>query len=170
MGMFMSSVAFRCSDKALWKRIKPEIEQMARVDGLVDNLDTEDMSHCIVSPYGEMGEYLAELPEKISALTGDYAVVATCVDSDFCMLALFNKGTLVEECCIGEVYEEYADFCETKAPCIDNWKPLLLIEAETERLNDALFGEEVFVEDHLRALSELTGLPIFDDELVFGDI
>ena len=33
-------------------------------------------------------------------------------------------------------------------------------------MNRALFGHEVFVEDQLRMLTQVTGLPIFDDAMI----
>lgn len=167
MGMFMSSVAFRCNDAKQWEVIKPKILKMVEaVDGLVNNFDASETGFCVLSPYGDGGSFLAELPEKISALSGGYAVFATCVDSDFDIIELYCNGELLENSFIGHVYEEYADFYDVKAPDINLWKPLLLDDTKVEELHNALFSEEVFAEDHLRLLSELTGLPIFDDEMM----
>lgn len=171
MGMFMASVSFRCSDKTVWQKIRPEVENMfLGLDGLVSNLDSDGPGYVILSPYGDMGQFLADLPEKISALTGDYAVMAMCVDSDFDTLELYYAGELLEQSCIGEVYEEYSEFMEVNRPNMELWKPLLLDQTQGEVLSTALFSEEVCAEDNLRKLSRLTGLPIFDDELMFTGI
>ena len=169
MGVFMASVAFRITEKNNWEVIKPQIESMFKgLDGLTDNLDSDGPGYAIVSPYGEMGMFLAELPEKISKMTGDYAVFANCCDSDFALVELYHNGTLVEKSCIGECYEEFEDFVGSTEPVPTNWLPLLVDQSRLPELEQA-FGEvDVFAEDNLRLLSEVTELPIFDDELVFG--
>lgn len=169
MGMSMASVAFRCPDTQKWAQIKPWIEKDFKgVSGLVDNLDGEGPGYVILSPYGDMAMLLSELPERISHLTGDYAVFATCVDSDFCLMELYLGGELVDKGCIGEVYEELDEAGPAGQLDLESWKPLLLDETQAEALSDALFGEEVFAEDQLRKLTKLTGLPIFDDELMLA--
>lgn len=167
MGMFMSSVAFRYTKTDGWAFTKARIKAMCSgVDGLVDNLDSDGPGYAIVSPYGDMGSFLAELPEKISRLTKDYVVFATCVDSDFNLLALYQNGVLLENSCVGEVYEEYAEFMEINAPEVEHWEPLLLDKTQRKALEAALNQDQVFAEDHLRLLTELTGIPIFDDEMM----
>ena len=169
MGMFMASVAFRRGKHEEWENVKPEIEKLfLGVGGLVNNLDQDCTGYVIVSPYGDKGRFLAELPDRISRLVGDYAVMATCVDSDFIMLELYYNGKLIEESCLGKVYEEYSEFCEINKPKLENWKALLLDSSKELELSDVFEGEEVFAEDYLRKLSGLTGLPIFDDALIFG--
>lgn len=169
MGVFMASVAFRCTDKTDWVHVKPQIEAMFRgLEGLTDNLDSDGPGYAIVSPYGDMGMFLADLPATISALTGDWAVFANCCDSDFSLLELYCNGKLVEKSVIGEMYEEFEDFEGACAPSYDNWAQLLLPEFEAELLQMALGEVAVFAEDNLRLLSKVTGLPVFDDALVFG--
>ena len=169
MGVFMASVAFRITEKNNWEVIKPQIESMFKgLDGLTDNLDSDGPGYAIVSPYGEMGMLLAELPEKISKMTGDYAVFANCCDSDFALVELYHNGTLVEKSCIGECYEEFEDFVGSTEPVPTNWLPLLVEQSRLPDLEQALGEVDVFAEDNLRLLSEVTELPIFDDELVFG--
>ena len=46
------------------------------------------------------------------------------------------------------------------------WQPLLQPQEEPQKLHDCLFGEFICAEDQLRTLSQLTGLPIFDDQLL----
>ena len=168
MGVFMASVAFRVTEKNNWAFIKPRIESMFKgLDGLTDNLDSDGPCYAIVSPYGEMGMFLAELPEKISRMTGDYAVVANCCDSDFALLELYHNGALVEKSCIGDCYENFEDYDGSTEPEVFNWLPLLMDKARLPELEQALGEVDVFAEDNLRLLSEVTGLPIFDDELVF---
>ena len=169
MGVFMASVAFRITEKNNWEVIKPQIESMFKgLDGLTDNLDSDGPGYAIVSPYGEMGMFLAELPEKISKMTGDYAVFANCCDSDFALVELYHNGTLVEKSCIGECYEEFEDFVGSTEPVPSSWLPLLVEQSRLPELEQALGEVDVFAEDNLRLLSEVTELPIFDDELVFG--
>lgn len=170
MGTSMASVSFRRTAQAQWPDVKTKIEEMFQgLDGLVSNLDCEASGYAIVSPYGDMGMFLQELPEKISSLTGDYAVFAVCVDSDFCLTELYHNGVLLEKGCIGELYMDFDEFVDVQSMNVELWKPLLQDSANAEILNQALTGNEVFVEDQLRRISELTGLPIFVDELVYGD-
>lgn len=170
MGTSMASVAFRCSDKNRWETIKAEILDMFDgVEGITSNLDTDGPGFAIVSPYGDMGMFLADLPAEISELTGDYAVMCACFDSDFGVLELYKNGQMLEECAIGEVYEEYEEFCCTNKANMALWSALLKDPSRLADFQNALHGEEVFVEDQLRAISDLTGLPIFQDELVYGE-
>lgn len=170
MGTFMASVAFRRTDGLDWNRVKPAIEEMfSRVEGLVSNLNTEGYGYAIVSPYGDLGRVLADLPDKISALTEDYAVFAVCVDSDFCMMELYHNGILLEKSCVHEPYMEFQEFESVQSPDAELWKPLLLDQQSFEKLDAAFTDDEVFVEDQLREISALTGLPIFDDQLVYGE-
>lgn len=170
MGVFMASVAFRPAEKTDWAAVKPQIEAMFKgLDGLTDNLDSDGPGYAIVSPYGDMGMFLAELPGKISALTGGWAVYANCCDSDFALLELYHNGELVEKSCIGELYEEFEDFEDAAAPMAENWMPLVQPGFHAQMLQAAFDEDFVFAEDNLRLLSKVTGLPIFDDELVFGE-
>ncbi len=169
MGVFMSSVAFRRSSKTNWEKVKPQIQSMYQgLEGLVDNLDSEGPGYAIVSPYGDMGMLLSELPQKISTLTGDWAVFANCCDSDFNLLELYYDGTLVDKCYIGECFEDYGELDEYAKPELEKWLPLLADAGRLPELAQALGEVVVFAEDNLRLLSELTELPIFDDKLVFG--
>ena len=169
MGVFMASVAFQATEKNNWSVIKPQIESMFKgLDGLTDNLDSNGPGYAIVSPYGDMGMFLAEMQEKISRMTGGYVVFASCCDSDFALLELYRNGTLVEKSCIGDCYEEFEDYAGSTEPAVFNWLPLLADKGRQAELEQALGEVDVFAEDNLRLLSELTGLPIFTDELVFG--
>lgn len=165
MGMFMASVAFSCPDKELWRKIAPQIEEMfSGEDALFCNFQEEGPGYCIVSPYGASAALLANLPQKISTLTGGYAVFANCIDSDFNMISLWCNGENIEDSYIGNIYEEYAAFCEIHKPDVNLWIPLLIDRTKVEDLSRALLTEQILVEDNLRDLSQLTGLPIFDDE------
>lgn len=166
MGMFMASLTFRCGNSALWSDLKPRLQKVAEdLPGLVHNLNTDGPGYVLLSPYGDLGPALGDLVEQISTLTGDYAVMAMCIDSDFNMMELYHGGKLVERSCIGECYYDLPE--EVAPPNLEHWKPLLLDPTQAEALSNALFGEEVFAEDNLRKLSTLTGLPIFDDHLMF---
>ena len=173
MGMFMASVAFRVTDKNDWAQIKPRIESMFRgLDGLTNNLDSEGPGYAIVSPYGDMGMFLAELPEKISRMTGDYAVFASCNDSDFDLLELYRNGVLLDKCYVGECFEDYLEEIGEDVgygkPNLEKWLPLLADQSRLPELQQALGEVDVFAEDNLRLLSDVTGLPIFDDALMLG--
>ncbi len=168
MGVFMASVAFRRTDDTAWENVKPQIEAMFKgLDGLTDNLDTDGPCYAIVSPYGDLGMFLADLPARISALTGDYAVLANCCDSDFDLLELYHNGVLLEKSYVGECFEDYDEMGDYEQPNAAHWVPLLIDPARAEELKLALGEVDVFAEDNLRLLSELTGLPVFDDKLVF---
>lgn len=170
MGVFMASVAFQAPRQEEWTVIKPRIEALFKgLEGLTDNLNAASSGYAIVSPYGDMAMLLAELPAKISAMTGGFAVFANCCDSDFSLLELYHKGALVEKSCIGELYEEFEDFEDAAAPSVDHWLPLLQPGFDEQMLKSAFDEDFVFAEDNLRLLSKVTGLPIFDDELVFGE-
>ena len=168
MGTSMASVSFRRSGN--WDTVKPRIlELFAGTEGIVSNLESDGPGYAIVSPYGDMGMFLAELPQKISALTGDYAVMCVCVDSDYALMELYNGGILLEECAVGDVYDDFDDvICKNKAD-MRLWKALLTDPERLDELSDALYAEEIFVEAQLRVISALTGMPIFDDNLVYGE-
>ena len=168
MGMFMASLAFRCADQDKWQDLKPRLEKVCtEIPGLVDNLESSGPGYVLLSPYGDQGPVLGDLVERISTLTGDYAVMAMCIDSDFNIMELYHGGKLLERSCIGECYYELPEEETLASPNMDNWMPLLMDPTQSETLSEALFGEAVFAEDNLRKLSALTGLPIFDDKLMF---
>lgn len=169
MGTFMASASFRRTEKMDWQQLKPAITEMFQgIDGLVSNLDSEGNGYAIVSPYGDLGMFLADLPARISRLTGDYAVLAVCVDSDFAMLELYLDGRLMERTSIGNVYDDIDELAGCGKPELALWKPLLMDITNAGQLEKALLGNEIFVDDQLRVISTLTGIPVFDDELVFG--
>lgn len=172
MGTFMASASFRRIDSANWSNIKPKILAMYQdVEGLVSNLEQEQNAYAIVSPYGDLGMFLADIPKAVSLLTGDYAVFCMCVDSDFALLELYHNGQLVEKSAIGEL-ELLAEMDETadlNVPDIALWKQLLRNPENVRALQNAFTENAVFVEDQLREISALTGIPIFDDTLVYGE-
>lgn len=166
MGMFMASVSFFCADREKWTQLRPLVEQMLKdTPEVVTNFEEAGPGYVILDMRGYHIGTLAELPERISALTGDYAVMAICNDSDFNLMGLFQNGNCLERSYIGEVYEEYEEFEEVTAPDITLWKSLLQDPTRVEELNEALYVREIFAEDNLRLLTDLTGLPIFDDEI-----
>lgn len=168
MGMFMASLAFRCDNMERLQDLKSILDNVCQeTPGLVNNLESSGPGFVLLSPYGEEGAILGNLVEQISALAGNYAVMSMCVDSDFNMMELYHCGKLVERSCIGECYYDLPEEMAVAAPNIEKWKPLLINQEQIEALSEALFGEEVFAEDNLRKLTALTGLPIFDDKLMF---
>ena len=172
MGTFMASVSFRRTDSEKWLDWKPKIVEMYQnVEGLTSNLEQDKKAYAIVSPYGDLGMFLASIPEAVSGLTGDYAVFCTCVDSDFALLELYHNGQCIEKSAIGqtEMLAEMYGLEDVKSPDITLWKPLLQNPNDVESLQKAFTEESVFVEDQLREISSLTGVPIFEDALVFGE-
>ena len=170
MGTFMASASFRRPQQANWLELKPKIQAMYQgIERLVDDLAKEQSAYAIISPYGDMGMYLQEIPQQVSALTGDYAIFCMCVDSDFALLELYRNGELLEKSVIdcegfGENIDELA---ELTTPALELWKPLLQNPEDEQALQEAFTEEFVFAEDQLRKISELTGIPIFDDGMVY---
>ena len=170
MGTFMASASFRCPQQSNWPELKARIQAMYQgVEGLVDDLEKEKMAYTIISPYGDMGMYLQDIPQRVSALTGDYAIFCMCVDSDFALLELYHNGQLLEKSVIDceGITEGFDELAALTTPALERWKPLLQ-NLEDEQLLQAAFTEEfVFAEEQLRKISELTGIPVFDDHLVY---
>lgn len=170
MGMFMASLSFRCADPEKWAGLKPRLQKIAEdLPGLVHNLNADGPGYVLLSPYGDLGPVLGDMAERVSQLCGSYAVMAMCMDSDVDMIELYCNGALLERSAIGELYYDLPEEMMPSEPDLENWKPLLLDESRVDALKEALFTPEVFAEDNLRKLSALTGLPIFEDELVFGN-
>ena len=172
MGTSMASVSFRWPDSADSHDLKPEIRAMFQgIEGIVSDLEQEQKAYAIVSPYGDMGMFLQDIPQRISALTGDYAVFCMCVDSDFALLELYHNGGLVEKSALGipELLAEIDELADLKTPNVSVWRPLLLNSEETVDFQTAVTAEVVFVEARLKWISILTGMPIFDDKLVYGE-
>ena len=171
MGTFMASVSFRRANHTVWSDLKPKIQEMYHgIDGLVSNLEQEREAYAIVSPYGDMGMFLQDIPEAVSRLTEDYAIFCMCVDSDFAILELYHNGTLVEKSAVGEeeLLAEIDELADLSTPNLSLWKPLLQNPEDEQALQTAFTDDAVFVDDQLREISALTGIPIFDDALVFG--
>ena len=172
MGTFMASASFRRIDNVKWPDLKPKIVEMYQdIEGLVSNLEQEQKAYAIVSPYGDLGMFLAEISETVSQMTGDYAVFCMCVDSDFALLELYHNGQLVEKSAIGEpeLLAEIDETADLETPDIALWEPLLKNPEDVQALQSAFLENTVFVEDQLREISALTGIPIFDDALVYGE-
>ena len=170
MGTFMASASFRRPQQSNWSELKPKIQAMYQgIERLVDDLAKEQSSYAIISPYGDMGMYLQDIPQQVSALTGDYAIFCMCVDSDFALLELYHNGQLLEKSVIDceGIAEEMEELAELTTPALELWKPLLQNPEDEQALQTAFTEEFVFVEDQLRKISELTGIPVFDDEMVY---
>ena len=164
MGMFMASVAFQCADKEKLAKVTHFIRStVTDMHGLVDNLNTNGPFYGVLNMFGDEESILSVLPERISAITGAYAVFAVCIDSDCNLLSLYHDGKLLENSCTGLPYPEYE---EMDKPSMELWLPLLQDPTKVEELQHALYTFEVFAEDNLRELSVLTGLPILDDNMI----
>ena len=171
MGTFMASVSFRRADNTVWPDLKPKIQEMYQgIEGLVSNLEQERDAYAIVSPYGDMGMFLQDIPEAVSRLTEDYAIFCMCVDSDFATLKLYHNGTLVEKSAVGvlELLAEFDELAGMSTPDLTLWKPLLQNPEDEQALQTVFTDDAVFVDDQLREISKLTSMPIFDDALAFG--
>lgn len=170
MGTFMASASFRRPRQSNWSELKPKIQAMYQgIERLVDDLEKEQSAHAVISPYGDMGMYLQDIPQRVSALTEDYAIFCMCVDSDFALLELYYNGQLLEKSVIDceGIAEEIDELAELTTPALELWKPLLQNPEDEQALQTAFTEEFVFVEDQLRRISTLTGIPIFDDEMVY---
>lgn len=172
MGTSMASVSFRRTDSMNRPDMRLRVEAMYQdVKGLVSNLDQGNNGCAIVSPHGDQETLLQNMAEKISALLGDYAVFCICADSDFALLELYHKGMLLEKSVIGalELVDEIDELSQVELPDPALWKPLLLDAGNLDALQQAFTEDEGFAEDQLLTISELTGIPIFDETLVYGD-
>ena len=170
MGTFMASASFRRPQQSNWSELKPKIQAMYQgIERLVDDLEKEQNAYTVISPYGDMGMYLQDIPQRVSALTGDYAIFCMCVDSDFAVLELYHNGQLLEESVIDceGFAEDIDELAELTNPALELWKPLLQNPEDEQALQTAFTEEYVFVEDQLRCISRLTGIPIFNDEMVY---
>lgn len=170
MGTSMASASFRRPQQSNWLELKPKIQAMYQgIERLVNDLEKEQSAHAVISPYGDMGMFLQDIPQRVSALTGDYAIFCMCVDSDFALLELYHNGQLVEKSVLGEpeLLAEIDELSELGTPELAVWKPLLLNIGNLAELLQAFTEDAVFIEDQLRKISELTGIPIFDDEMVY---
>ena len=173
MGTFMASVSFLRTDNVNWQELKTEIKAMYHdVEGLVSNLEQEREAFAIVSPYGDLGMFLQEIPQQVSQKTGSYAIFCVCVDSDYALLELYHNGQLLEQSGVGtlDFLAEIDELANIKTPDIALWKPLLQNPEDVEALQTAFTENPTyFVEDQLRQISALTGIPVFDDMLVYGE-
>ena len=173
MGTFMASVSFRRANHTVWSDLKPKIQEMYHgIDGLVSNLEQEREAYAIVSPYGDMGMFLQDIPEAVSRLTEDYAIFCMCVDSDFAILELYHNGTLVEKSAVGEeeLLAEIDELADLSTPNLSLWKPLLQNPEDEQALQTAFTDDAVFVDDQLREISALTGMYVRSDIAMTGEI
>lgn len=170
MGTFMASASFRRPQQLNWSELKPKIQAMYQgIERLVDDLEKEQSAYAIISPYGDMGMYLQEIPQQVSALTGDYAIFCMCVDSDFALLELYHNGQLLEKSVIDceGITEGIDELADLTTPALELWNPLLQNPEDEHGLQAAFTEEFVFAEEQLRKISELIGIPVFDDHMVY---
>lgn len=161
MGIFMQSLSFRKPKDKAWKPLKEELTgllSMYEMDAA--QLEREQDTYGLCDPYGDtFGPETELLAAAISKATGDYAVTAQCVDSDFAVVELYHAGQKIDAGSICESYEELG-FLGKLHPAL--WLPLLQDPGEEKALENALLEDAVFAEDQLKELTRLTGLPIFD--------
>ena len=165
MGMFLDSVAFYWPKDKTREELAPKLESFFVGYGLKLRMkDPTRESYAVYDENQSCSDVMPELIVTLSELTGEYAVGSVCIDSDFAALVLAKAGKQVDMGYIGTPYGmEGAPGLELTAA---RWQPLLQPQAESQELHDCLFGKFVCAEDQLRTLSRLTGLPIFDDQLL----
>ena len=165
MGMFLDSVAFYWPKDKTREELAPKLESFFEGYGLKLRMkDPTRESYAVYDENQSCSDVMPELIVTLSELTGEYAVGSVCIASDFAALVLAKAGKQVDMGYIGTPYGmEGAPGLELTAA---RWQPLLQPQAESQELHDCLFGKFVCAEDQLRTLSRLTGLPIFDDQLL----
>ena len=165
MGMYLDSVAFYWPKGKTREALAPRLESFFEGYGLKLRMkDPTRESYAVYDENQSCSDVMPELIVTLSELTGEYAVGSVCIDSDFAALVLAKAGKQVDMGYIGTPYGmEGAPGLELTAA---RWQPLLQPQAESQELHDCLFGKFVCAEDQLRTLSRLTGLPIFDDQLL----
>lgn len=164
MGMFMQSVSFFRPNDWQQKRVIVEtLMDASGIDMVCSNLAEESSAYGIVDAYGSKGPIFEELAQSISEKMGGFVVYAICVDSDFDILTIFCDGEILDRSVIGNVCEEMLDGMPVGEPKLSCWKQLPGCDDKVAEMQAVMYGEEVFAEDHLRKLSTVTGLPIFDD-------
>lgn len=167
MGLFSFNLAFRRPANQIWEASKSDIHTMfSGVDGSFTDLTIERAGYGLMSFDPETGMKLPDMALLISKMLHTYALTAQVVDSDFSVMQLYCDGNMLEESYIGTMYDEFADACPLDIPNLELWKQLLLDEGKTDLLAEALHEESVFVEDQLRKISELTGIPIMENGLM----
>lgn len=161
MGIFMQSLSFRKPKNRAWKPLKEELTRLLSMYEMdAAQLEREQDAYGLCDPYGDtFGPETELLAAAISKATGDYAVTAQCVDSDFAVVELYHAGKKIDAGSICEPYEELGFFGKLH-PAL--WLPLLQDPREEKALANALLEDAVFAEDQLKELTRLTGLPIFD--------
>lgn len=167
MGMFATTMAFRRPEKMDWEKYRPRLEDILQtLNGAVTDLSEDTDAYGYLSFDPEDGMMVPELLEAITLASEDFGVCAQVCDSDFCLLQLYHCGVLLQECALGNVYEEYAEIAPMEGPKMDLWLPLLKDEAQKDAFLEVFEQEWVFAEDGLRELAKLTGLPLLDDSLM----
>ena len=167
MGLFAYTLALRRTPKMDWTNLKPRLEMfLYGKEAAVTDLSQELSGYGMVTLSPDTGAVLPNLAERISKMTGDYVVITQIVDSDFCIAELYYNGQQVQECYIGRIYLEVWLAHMVRKPNVNLWLPLLKDQNDLPVYRKALRGGLLFVEEQLRTLSELTDLPIFDNDLL----
>ena len=167
MGLFAYSLSIRRTPDMDWDTLRPRLEMfLYGKEAAVTDLTQDLPGYGMISLSPDTGAAMPNLAQRISKMTGDYVVNAQIVDSDFALLQLYYNGEELEECYIGRIYLEIWLQCRVKKPKLSLWMALLQDTANKSEYRKALRGMSVFVEDQLRVISDLTGLPVFDDALL----
>lgn len=172
MGLFFQSISFRRPHDRPWDSICTQLKQLFFRYGIpVTDLHLDEdrpaYGYC-TDDYDRM-ILQQTLLTRLSAITGDYVVGATCVDSDFMLLVLLKDGQEIDSGGIGA--SDFADMLNENASklSLEAWSPLLKDPSRKDALRNCFDAANyVLIEDAARELTRLTGLPILDDDALFG--
>lgn len=173
MGLSFQSFSFRRPQNCPWNECQSKLTRLFFRYGIpvADlHLDEERLAYGYCTSEYDRNIANQELLTELSRITGDYVVGASCVDSDFLLLVLLHNGQELDNGSIGHNWfaEELGE--EPLTLSIDRWLPLLQNPEEQEKLASCFLGNGyIFIEDAARDLRRLTGLPIIDDDTLFGD-
>ncbi len=171
MGLSFQSISFRRPKERPWAQVRGQLMQLFFQHGIpVTNLHLEEERPTYGYCSDDYGRMILDknLLSRLSAITGDYVVGASCVDSDFLLLVLLHNGQEIDSGSIGHNW--FADELGEESPAlsIDRWLPLLQNPDEQETLVSCLLGNGyILIEDAARELTRLTGLPIIDEDALF---
>lgn len=174
MGLSFQSISFRRPKDRPWPEVRGQLMQLFFQYGIpVTDLHLEEERPAYGYCSGEYDRMVLFQPllTRLSRITGDYVVGASCVDSDFLLLVLLHNGQELDSGSIGNNFfaEELGE--DTPAPSTEKWLPLLQNPEEKAQLESCFLAEDyILIEDAARELTRLTGFPIIDEDALFdGD-
>lgn len=172
MGLSFQSISFRRPHDRPWDSICTHLKQLFFRYGIpVTDLHLDEdrpaYGYC-TNDYDRM-ILQQTLLTRLSAITGDYVVGVTCVDSDFMLLVLLKDGQEIDSGGIG--VSDFADMLneDISKLSLEAWSPLLKDPSQEAALQICFDAENfVLIEDAARELTRLTGLPILDEAALFA--